>query len=275
MAAGRCATFIKTMTKKILLLFVILFLNYNSFSQSDYFLGKRTYCDMPNQSDSRELYKLGIDCINQNLYIGGANQVFQKLIKQDSLFCDAYFFAGYTFRLSNMNKEAFAMYYMADSLSQNKSIEFKQNLAMMSVSIGNMRFARKKYLEMTKYFPTSPEGYYGIAITSPEIGDADFGLKNINIAEEKYVLENKDVQFIKAILLNLTGNYEDSIKYFEKVQSEFSKNDYFNGNYALSLYEIAIKSNDDKLLKKAKKHYNKVKDKSNLTDYIKSKFEKP
>ncbi len=263
------------MTKRLLLLFLLLFLNSKSFSQSDYFLGQRTYCGMPNQSDSRELFKLGIDCINQNLYIGAANQLFQKLIKQDSLFCDAYFFAGYTFRLSNMNKEAFAMYYMADSLSQNKSIEFKQNLAMMSVSIGNMRFARKKYLEMTKYFPASPEGYYGIAITSPEIGDPDFGLENINIAEEKYYVENKDVQFIKAILLNLNGKYEESIKYFEKVQSKFSKDDYFNGNYALSLYELAILNNDEKQLKKAKKHYNKVKDKSNLTAYIKSKFETP
>lgn len=260
------------MIKKTLLLILLLCSSNNIFSQSDYFLGQRTYCDMPTQNDSRKDFQLGIDCIHQNLYIGAANQLFQRLIKQDSLFCDAYFFAGYTFRLSNMKKEAFAMYYMADSLSQHKSIEFKQNLAMMSVTIGNIQFARKKYLEMIKYFPSSPEGYYGVAITSPEIGDFDFGLENINIAEKKYNVENKDVQFIKAILLNLNGKYHESIDYFEKVQSKFSKDDYFNGNYALSLYEIAMLNKDAKLLKKAKKHYNKVKDKSNLTDYIKSKF---
>ena len=261
------------MTRKKILLFTLILLSYNLFSQSDYFLGKRTYCDMPTQSDSRKEFQLGIDCIHQNLYIGAANQLFVRLIEKDSLFCDAYFFAGYTYRLSNMNKEAFAMYYMADSLSQNKSIEFKQNLAMMSVSIGNMKFARKKYLEMTKYFPSSPEGYYGIAITSPEIGDAEFGLENINIAEKKYNTEKYDIQFMKGILLNLNGKYQESIEYFEKVKSEYSKDDYFNGNYALSLYEIAILNKDDSLLKKAKKHYNKVKDKSQLTDYIKSKFE--
>ncbi len=249
-------------------------MNMASFSQSDYFLGKRLYCDMPKESNSRKLFELGMDCIKQNLYIGAANKIFQDLIKQDKEFCDAYFFAGYTFRLSNMNKEAFVMYYMADSLSQNKSIEFKQNLATTSFLVGKIDLARKKFKEIITYFPESPEGYYGIALTSTEIGDVDYGLENIIQAEMKYQTENKDVQFIKAILLNLNGKYLESIVYFEKVKSAFSKNDYFNGNYALSLYEVATLNNDEKMLKKAKKYYDKVKDKTQLTDHIKSKFDK-
>lgn len=67
--------------------------------------------------------------------------------------------------------------------------------------------------------------------------------------------------------------HSESLEYYDKVQSKFSKDDYFNGNYALSLYEVATISNDEKMLKKAKKYYEKIKDKSKLTDFIKSKFE--
>jgi hypothetical protein len=34
----------------------------------------------------------------------------------------------------------------------------------------------------------SPEGFYGIALTSTMIGDVDNGLKNIDIAIEKYTI---------------------------------------------------------------------------------------
>lgn len=253
---------------------MIVSLNTSLYSQTDYFLGKRTYCDMPSDSKTKELFDLGIDCIKQNYAIGAANKIFQDLFKKDKSFCDAYFFAGYTFRLSNMNKEAVIMYYIADSLSQNKSIEFKQNLATTSMLVGKIDLSRKKFKEITTYFPESPEGYYGLALTSTEIGDFDYGLENIKIAETKYQSENQDAQFLKAILLSLNNNHKESIEYFEKVQSKFSKDDNFNGTYALSLYEVGILTNDEKMLKKAKKHYEKVKDKSGLTEYIKSKFEK-
>ncbi|MFN3755152.1 tetratricopeptide repeat protein [Flavobacterium sp.] len=262
------------MKTKILILTLTLFVNTVSFSQNDYFKGKRLYCDMPKDSESKKRFKLGIECIQRNLYIGAANKIFQELIAKDSTFCDAYFFAGYTFKISNMPEDALFMYYMADSLSNNKSIEFKQNLAALSLQIGNDTFARKKFKEMTTYFPGSPEGFYGIALSSTTIGDVDYGLININLAEARYPTENKDAQFLKAILLNLNGKYQESIVYFEKVQSEFSKDDHFNGSYALSLYEVATINNDEKMLKKARKHYDKVINKSNLTDYIKAKFEK-
>ncbi|MEN2401731.1 hypothetical protein GKZ90_0018225 [Flavobacterium sp. MC2016-06] len=262
------------MKTRLLIILLTFSLNTCVFGQTDYFLGKRTYCEMPSDSETKKLFDLGMDCIKQNLYIGAANIIFQDIIKKDKSFCDAYFLAGYTFRLSNMNKEAVIMYYIADSLSQNKSIEFKQNLATTSILVGKIDLSRKKFKEITTFFPENPEGYYGIALTSTIIGDFDYGLENINIAENKFKEENKDTQFLKAILLTLNKKHKEAIEYYEKVQSKFSKDDNFNGNYALSLYEVGIATNDDKMQKKATKHYEKVKDKSGLTEYIKSKFEK-
>lgn len=220
-----------------------------------------------------KIFDLGLECIRNNIYLGSAAEIFQDLIKKDSTFCDAYFLAGYTFRMSDMNKEAFAFYYIADSLAQNRSIEFKQNLATVSMIVGADDFSRKKFEELKQYFPDSPEGYYGVALISTIMGDVDYGLENIDIAEKKYASSNPDSQFLKAILLTLNQKHKESLPYYEKVISKFKKDDNFNGNYALSLYEVGILNNDEKMLKKAKSHYKKVKDKSDLTDYIKEKFE--
>jgi len=258
--------------KKIFSIIFLLFTFSIVFSQTDYFLGTRTYCKKPTDARSVEIYDLGLKCIRENLYTGAANQIFNELIKKDSTFCDAYFLAGYTLRLSNMNKEAVVMYYMADSLAQNRSIEFKQNLATVSMLVGHFKLSRKKYEEMTTYFPESPEGYFGIALTSTLMGDVDYGLKNINIAEEKYKEENKDCQSLKAILLSFNEKYEEAIPYFEKVETKFSKDDAFNGAYALSLNIIGRKTNDEKMIKRSKKYYNKVKNKEGLTEKAKEAF---
>lgn len=261
---------------KKIIIFIICLLSFSSlFSQSnssDYFLGKRTYCPKPTDERSLKIFDLGIECIHNNLYLGSAAEIFQDLTKTDSTFCDAYFWAGYTFRLNNMNKEAVAFYYIADSLAQNKSIEFKQNLATTSLHIGAVDLARKKFNEMTEYFPNSPEGYYGIALTSTIIGDVDYGLENINIAEKKYSTPNKDTQFLKAILLTLNGEFQESLEYYKKSKSKFSKDDHFNAHYALSLYEVGILNNDEKMLKLASKHYKKVKNKDELSEELSAKF---
>lgn len=262
--------------KKTALITICLFVFTSLFSQqnySDYFEGKRTYCSKPSDKRSLEIFDLGIKCIHQNVYLGSASQIFHDLIKTDSTFCDAYFWAGYTLKLSNDNIAAASYYYIADSLAQNKSIEFKQNLATTCMQIGATDLARKKYKEITEYFPSSPEGYYGIALTSTIIGDIDFGLENINIAEKKYSTENKDTQYLKAILLTLNGRYWDSLKYFEESKKKYSKEDYFNGHYTLSLYEVGKSNNDENMLKLAKKHYKKVKDKDKLSEELKNKLE--
>lgn len=260
--------------KKIIPTILFLILISETYSQSsDYFNGKWTYCEKPADERSLKIFDLGIETIKRNTYVGAGNQIFHELIQKDSTFCDAYFFAGYTYRLSGMLKEAVAYYYMADSLANNKSIEFKQNLATTSLLAGAVDLSRKKFVEITKYFPQSPEGYYGIALTSTEIGDVENGLNNINIAIEKYQRENKDAIYLKAILLTINSKHEQALPYYEKVKSTRRKDDYFNGNYALSLYEIATQTNDEKMMKEAKKYYNAVKDKSELTNFIKERFE--
>lgn len=239
-------------------------------NQTDYFLGNRTYCKKPDTERFNKIYPLGIKSVQQNLYLGAAFKIFSEVIETDNSFCDAYFWAGYTLRLSNMENDAVIFYHAADSLAQNKSIEFKQNLASLAMKVGRMSFSRRKFKEMTEYFPESPEGYYGIGLTSLFIEDYKNGLDNINIAESKYNIPNKDTQCLKAVLLTLNEKYEEAIPYFEKVESNFKKDDTFNGSYALCLQEVGIKNSDEKLMKKSKKYYEKVKNKNGLPAAIKT-----
>jgi tetratricopeptide (TPR) repeat protein len=261
--------------KKLIILF-ILFSNF-IYSQDEYFNGKKLHCQTENK-EAKRLFDSGIKILhlNENLtpkYLAINADIFAKSILQDTTFCDSYFFAGYLLNLQHKYRDSYAFLKMADTLVNKPILIYKQNLAAICLKIDHYVEARKCYQEIVKYFPENTEGYYGIALTSTMIGDISYGLENINIAEKKHNNENIDTQFLKAILLTLNNMHKESLEYFEKVQSKFSKDDYFNGNYALSLYEVATISNDEKMLKKAKKYYEKVKDKSKLTDFIKSKFE--
>ncbi|TGD59808.1 tetratricopeptide repeat protein [Flavobacterium humi] len=245
-------------------------------AQVDYFNGNYTICPIPNDNKSKESFKLGIDCIKANLFIGGANKLFLDLIKKDSTFCDAYFFAGYTYRLSNMDKEALAYYYIADSLSNNKTLIFKQNVAFMASKRGSFKLARKKYNEMKQFFPESPEGFYGIASTSIYIGDTENGLKNLNIAIEKYkesgIKLSEEIYLIKGILLTRNEKYTESIEAFERLGGKITKNDEYRTNYAFSLIKVGKANNDEKLIQKAKKIYEKIEDKTTLSEVMLSEF---
>ena len=257
--------------------YIIFFLLISqlSNSQSDYFNGHYTICPIPNDNVSKENFKLGIDCIKANLYIGGANKLFLDLIKKDSTFCDAYFFAGYTYQISNMDKAALTYYYIADSLS-NKNLIFKQNLAFMASKIGSFKLARKKYNEMKEFFPESAEGFYGIASTSIFIGDTKNGLENLNIAIKKYnekgINIGDEIYFTQGILLTRDEKYIESIEAFEKLNGKITKNDEFRMNYAFSLIKIGKSQNDEKLIKKAKKVFEKIEDKTNLSEVMLSEF---
>ncbi len=252
----------------------------NTYSQTEYFEGKQLYCESENPEAIR-LFNIGIETLHLNTslnkkFLKRTSDVFFKAYQTDTTFCDAMFFTGYTLRLLN-DKNAMVCYYMADSLANNKSIEFKVNLATEGLRFGNeegVKIARKKYDEITKFFPENPEGYYGVALTSTMIGDIENGLNNIDIAIEKYNSENVDALFLKAVLLTLNARHEESLNYYEKVKGNFKKDDNFNGNYALSLYEVAKANNDEKMMKLAQKHYKKVKNKNELTEQTRMKFEK-
>jgi tetratricopeptide (TPR) repeat protein len=256
--------------------FFFIFFIQLTYSQSDYFNGNYTFCTIPNDKVSKDNFQLGIDCIKANQYIGGANRLFLDLIKKDSTFCDAYFFAGYTYRLSNMDKPALAYYILADSISNNKSLIFKQNVAFMASKMGAFKFARKKYNQIKKYFPESPEGYYGVASTSIFIGDSDIGLENLNIAIEKYnekgISLGDEIYLTQGILLTQNEKYKESIEAFEKLSGKITKNDDFRINYAYSLIKNGRAIGDENLIKKAKKIYEKIEDKTNLSEKMLSEF---
>ena len=232
---------------------------------------------MPENQDVIKKYKAGLACIRLNQKLDVANRIFLDLIKNDSTFCDAYYLAGCTFQLSHKDQDAFNYYYMADSLSNNKSMLFKQDLAYMAGKMGNFQFARKKYEEMKHFFPKSPEGYYGIASSSLAIGDSEYGLENIKLAMlayNQYGLEQAlDVYLIQGILLTLNEKYDESIVSFEKLVWPITASDTFRAHYALSLLKEGKLNNDEKQIKKAKKLYGKVKNKTALSEKITSEFQ--
>ena len=264
--------------KKIII--ILLALNINLIYSQDYFEGKRLYCKSENP-EALKLFNLGIETLylNKSLdqkYLKITSNIFFKAYKTDTTFCDALFFSGYTLRLLN-DKKALALYIMADSLSNNKSIEFKTNLAAEGLKFGtekSLKIARKKYDELIKFFPESPEGYYGFAVTSPIFGDVEKGLENIDIAITKYNQKNielkDDVIFLKGVLLALNKKYEEGLENLEKSISTFKKDENFKIHYALCLLKVSEIKNDDKMKQKALKFYDKIENKEQIPENIKS-----
>ncbi len=258
---------------------IVLILNLNLIFSQNYFEGKRLYCRSEN-AEALRLFNIGIETLylNTNLdkkYLKKTSDIFFKAYKIDSTFCDAMFFTGYTMRLLN-DKNALVCYYIADSLSNNKSIEFKSNLAAESLRLENiegLKLARKKYNEIIEYFPYSPEGYYGFAITSPEIGDYEKGLENISIAIERYKNMNQvvrdDAIFIKGILLALNKKYEEGLENLEKCFSTYKKDESFKIYYALCLLEVSKLKENQKMKQKALKFYEKIEFKEHIPKGIK------
>ncbi|MCU7616671.1 hypothetical protein NZ698_05635 [Chryseobacterium sp. PBS4-4] len=253
--------------KKLVTLFIV-FLSINVFSQENYFSGKTNYCT-PQKEESKKNFEISFLALKYPKYYGGYTNLLMKVVKEDPGYCDAYFMAGYFFRLQDMHKEALALYYIADSLAQNKAPIFKQNLAIQFMRFGKADKARAKYEEMVKYFPTNPEGFYGIANTSIILSDYDKGLENLKKAEELYQTSggvNNDVKYMYGMLNCLKGNYEKSLPYLDEVYSTYKKDENYLSLYALAQIKVGKSTNDEKLIKKAKKTYEKIKDKPLVED---------
>ncbi|GGI57153.1 hypothetical protein GCM10011444_14620 [Winogradskyella haliclonae] len=243
----------------------------------NYLEGKRLYCESKSPEALR-LFNIGIKTLNLNKslekkYLKKTSEVFLNAYKADSTFCDAMFFAGYSLRLMN-DEYATVCYYMADSLSNNKSIEFKINLAAEAMKFGNnegFQLARKKYIETIKYFPESPEGYYGLALTSTIFKDLEEGLENLNIAIKRYnelgLKINEDLFFLKGTLLTLNGNYLAGLEYLEK-SSSFKDNENYKIYYSLCLLKTSEVKEDKIMRRKAKRVYNKIVDKNKIPEDI-------
>lgn len=260
-----------------LIYFLSSFLIFNQTFSQNYFEGKNLYCKSEN-AEAMKKFDGGIEILKLNYdlkpkYLAINTNIFFDAVKIDKSFCDAYFFVGYTLRLQNKLDLALKYYYIADSLSQNKSIEFKQNLAVTALMLGKDKLSRKKYSEIIQYFPESPEGYYGFALTSPIIGDVDKGLENINFALDKYSNSGKkisdDALFLKGVLLTLNKKYEESLEYFEKTYSTFKKDENYNIHYSLSLLKVSKLHSDEQMKKKAMKIYEKIEHKEEIPKELK------
>lgn len=259
---------------KKLLIILTLIISIKGICQDSYFLGKTNYCT-PEKADSKERFQGAIELLNVPKYYPATTIALLKTVKEDPKYCDAYFLAGYYARLQDLHKEALVLYYAADSLAQNNAPIFKQNLAIEYMRFGKVDKARKKYEEMTKYFPTNPEGFYGIGNTAIVLGDYDAGLKNLKIAEDLYKKEGgvkKDVKFMYGILYALKEDYKSGLPYLDEVYSQYKKDDGYLALYALSMLKNAKENNDASLEKKGRKFYDKIKDSKNIDTEISKKL---
>lgn len=277
--------------KRIILVILILSIN-STFSQNyvanlnlastqNYFEGKNLYCKSENP-EALKLFNVGIETLylNSSLnkkYLEKTMSCFFSAYKKDTTFCDALFFTGYTLRLLN-DPKALPLYIAADSVFK-KSIEFKTNLAAECLRYGNektIKIARKKYTEIIKLFPESPEGYYGFALTSPILGDPEKGLENINIAVEKYKIINPklkdDVIYLQGILLSMNNRHNEALENLDKVYSSYKKDFNFKVYYSLSLLKVSEEKKDDKMKKKALSIYEKIEEKDQIPKEIKDQL---
>lgn len=261
--------------KKIILLLLVL-ISGRIFSQG-YFDGNELHCPSQNKEAMR-LFDGGIKImhLNSNLspkYLAANADVFARAILQDTLFCDAYFFAGYILNLQKQYPESFAFHKVADSLSPKPVLIYKQNLAAISMKVGLFKDARDSYQEMVKYFPESPEGYYGVAATSPMMGDYKVGLENIRKAESLYgSMHENQVNYLKGILQALDGQYAEAKNTLDGVTGQYRRDLNFNIHYSLALLKLSEANNDEAMKKKAKKFYDKIDDKSDIPPNLRPEF---
>lgn len=258
------------MLLKTLLISITFLVSYPLFSQN-YFNGKKLYCT--TNKEALELFNSGIKVLHLNSdlnqkYLDKNIDLFAKAILADTNFCDAYFFTAYTLSLKGNLDLAWALYFRANELSPKPSNEFLMNLAITSLRIGQDSIARKSYEDMILHFPKSSEGYFGVALTSPLIGDYNNGLNNIEIAISKTLNAKQkvkpDMLFIKAVMLTLNEKYLESIEFFEKVKSKYDDDENFKIHYSLSLLKVSEINKDNKMKDKAKKMYAKIKNKNEI-----------
>ncbi|WP_318642730.1 tetratricopeptide repeat protein [Flavobacterium ardleyense] len=260
------------MSKILTLLF---FLAANLTFSQNYMEGKRLYCKSENP-EAMKSFDGGIEILylNKTLdkkYLKLTAEVFFEAYQKDTTFCDALFFTGYTMSLLG-DQKAISFYLMADSLANNRSVEFKINLASEFIKFGtekSITLARKKYNEIKQYFPEDPEGYYGLALTSAMFGEPKIGLENLDISVEKYKKKNLEVRsevvYLRGILLAQDKQYEEGLVHLERSYDTHKRDEQFKIHYALCLLKVSEIRRDPKMMQKAKKIYDKIEDKSSIS----------
>ncbi|WP_417365141.1 hypothetical protein [Flavobacterium beibuense] len=271
--------------KNAFLLFFVFIFGFNGHSQTRINTEKLKdylYCPSSN-TDALEKFADALDGFQVSLtiknydYMGGISNRFYEAFEADSTFCDALFYAGRAALFTENKKVGIAFLYMADSLSGNKSFEFKKVLADEVYKMGTlpaMELARKKFKELIEFFPNNPEGYYSYSLTSFVLNDFDEGLMNIDKAVQLFKIarqeENvKDAYLLKGMLLSSAGRHEIAVKVFETIP-DFWKMDNYKVFYCYSLVSLA--NGDEKKLKEAKRIYRKINNKDIIPPDFKIAF---
>lgn len=229
-------------------------------------------CPTENQ-EILQLYKMGFSALEKEAYYNTAGRIFFQIIQMDKQLCDAYYYTGVSLTKQEKDDAAYTYLYYADSLATQPTLSFKVALAAGALRIGNVGLARKKYEEVKKNFPDSPEGYYGLSLTATSIGDVVEGLVNTDRTLLKYKqaggltpTREQEIYLIKAILLRMNTQYDKSIEFFDKCKEHFGTTTEYLANYALTTYALYQQTKEEQWKQASQQALLQIRDKTTLND---------
>lgn len=225
------------------------------------------------------LYEKGMMALENPEYSNIAGKIFFNIIKKNEKLCDAYFYTGKALTKQGKDRAAYTYLYYADSIAAQPVFEFKIGLAEAALRIDNVGLARKKYEEAKQYFPNNPEGYYGISLTATSIGDVVEGLVNTDLVLMRYKdygeltkVREQEIYLIRAILLLMNTQYEESLECFEKSKEHYGSTTDYLINYALVCYEMYLKTKEQKWKEKSQNALLEIQDKTIIKEDFLERF---
>jgi len=196
-------------------------------------------CGSDNR-EARKCFRSG----NEGLSIGKYNSAVKfyiKAIELDSNFCDAYDNLGYIYRRYGKIEEALRIYIKSLEIN-SVNIVALQNSALCWALLGVPEKAVENYTKVVELSPADPEGYYGLGMVLPELGEYNLALENtlnaIRLYNLHYSLIGKEVYFLLGINYFHVENYQMANKYLRKVYIKFRKDPQMNYFYGITFLHI-------------------------------------
>lgn len=246
------------MTMKYFIVFFLLI--FSCATTTRFTFPDKIYCKSSNKK-AQELFENGRKSLSMGMY-EHAQKFFYYAAKEDSNFCDANFYLGYTYRLNDEWKYA-ANYYIEAYETNNKVPHFVQNLGHALLVLGYYKKSLEVYLHLTEIDPNNPEGFYGVALAQEAQNIDSMAIKNLNqsikLYNSKKVTIGSEVNYLMGILYSKTGKYQHSISELEKVYGDFEEQAEMNYYLGMSYFNLTsdpetINLNlSKKYLKKARK----------------------
>ena len=244
--------------KTVLLFFILL--SYNPVSSQK--LPDQIFCSSADEK-AIELFANGKKALSGGL-VDHAQKFFYYATKEDSLFCDANFYLGYTFRLQDDWRTA-ANYYIVAYKLNDTIPPFIQNLGHALLILGYYEKAREIFLRLTEVDAENPEGYYGVAMSEEALDLNESAMKNlqksIQLFKSNNVKNGQEISYLKGIILAKTGKFELAIETLERIYKKFDKQEQMNFYLGTSYYYYngANEKYTKNRVKKARKYLKKAK----------------